>query len=66
MKTIAFLGLGSNLGDRFANLLAGAAAVDACHDIVVRRMATILETEPVGVSSKHSSGHWTSLPAFRS
>jgi 2-amino-4-hydroxy-6-hydroxymethyldihydropteridine diphosphokinase len=54
VTAIAYLGLGSNLGDRFANLLAGAAALDEHPDITVRRMATVLETEPVGVTGHQS------------
>ncbi len=54
MTSIAYLGLGSNLGDRFANLLAGAAAIDEQPGVSVRRMATVLETEPVGVTDHPS------------
>jgi 2-amino-4-hydroxy-6-hydroxymethyldihydropteridine diphosphokinase len=44
----AFLGLGSNLGDRLANL-QGAVDVLAAHpDIVVRRSSRIYETAPIG------------------
>ncbi|MCH2149163.1 MAG: 2-amino-4-hydroxy-6-hydroxymethyldihydropteridine diphosphokinase, partial [Phycisphaerales bacterium] len=49
VKRIGYLGLGSNVGDRMAALLGGAAALDELDDIAVRRMATVLETEPVGV-----------------
>ena len=54
MSLIAYLGLGSNLGDRFANLLAAASAIDDHPDIKVRRMATVLETDPVGVTGHGS------------
>lgn len=45
--TAAFLGLGSNLGDRLANL---AEAVDLlkAHGVTVVRSSRVYETEPVG------------------
>jgi 2-amino-4-hydroxy-6-hydroxymethyldihydropteridine diphosphokinase len=41
------LGLGSNLGDREAHLEGGLAALRA-RGLVVRRVSTVYETEPVG------------------
>ncbi len=43
MRVRAFLGLGSNLGDRGANL---RAAVDALPDVVA--VSSVYETDPVG------------------
>ena len=37
------------MGDRMAALLAGADAIDGIDGVAVRRMATVLETVPVGV-----------------
>lgn len=48
--TIAFVGLGSNLGDRAGNLLlAVRALVEA--SFVVHKMSAIYETEPVDIAS---------------
>jgi len=44
----AFIGLGSNLGDREAHLKAALDALDADQDIVVRRVSRFLETPPHG------------------
>jgi 2-amino-4-hydroxy-6-hydroxymethyldihydropteridine diphosphokinase len=48
--TVAYVGLGSNLGDRAGNLLmAVRALVEA--SFVVCRLSAIYETEPVGIDS---------------
>jgi len=44
----AFIGLGSNLGDRRAFLLDALAALDAHPGISVEAISTIIETPPVG------------------
>lgn len=44
---IAFLSLGSNLGDRIANLKAAVADLGAA-GTVIRRISSVYETEPVG------------------
>lgn len=49
LETIAYLGLGSNLGDRLAAIMEGIDVLDGTEGVRVRRVATILETEPVGV-----------------
>jgi len=49
LETIAYLGFGSNLGDRLAAIMEGIESLDGTKGIRVRRVATILETEPVGV-----------------
>ncbi len=46
--TRAFLGLGSNLGDRLANLRAAVDALDAREGIQVVRSSRVYETDPVG------------------
>lgn len=47
----AYIGLGSNLGDRAGNLLLGVRAVLGA-GIHVSRLSSIYETEPVGVESE--------------
>jgi 2-amino-4-hydroxy-6-hydroxymethyldihydropteridine diphosphokinase len=47
-EVTAFIGLGSNLGDRRATIEAALARLDASPDIRVERCSTIIETEPVG------------------
>jgi 2-amino-4-hydroxy-6-hydroxymethyldihydropteridine diphosphokinase len=42
-----YLGLGSNVGDRPANLAAAAAALPA-HGVVVEAASSLYDTEPVG------------------
>lgn len=44
--TVAVLALGSNLGDRFAHLQAGVAALAAW--LPLRAVSSVYETEPVG------------------
>jgi 2-amino-4-hydroxy-6-hydroxymethyldihydropteridine diphosphokinase len=44
---IAYLSLGSNLGDREANLKRGISALDQPH-VRPRRVSSLFETEPVG------------------
>lgn len=46
--TVAYLGLGANLGDREANIRAALAALDETEGIEVRRVSTLRETAPVG------------------
>jgi 2-amino-4-hydroxy-6-hydroxymethyldihydropteridine diphosphokinase len=45
--TRAFIGLGSNTGDRLANLVAGVAAL-AAKGVEIVRVSSIYETDPVG------------------
>ncbi len=45
---IAYLGVGSNLGDRRSNLEAAVAALPG-HDVAVLEGSSVYETEPVGV-----------------
>jgi 2-amino-4-hydroxy-6-hydroxymethyldihydropteridine diphosphokinase len=46
--SVGFLGLGSNLGDRRAHLVAAVAELPA-HGVEVRRSSSVYETEPVGL-----------------
>jgi 2-amino-4-hydroxy-6-hydroxymethyldihydropteridine diphosphokinase len=46
--TEAFLGLGSNLGDRAAMLRAAIAALDAAENVRVTRISSLYETPPWG------------------
>ncbi len=48
MSSIAFVGLGSNLGDRRAVLDGAIAALTATPGILVREVSSYHETEPVG------------------
>jgi 2-amino-4-hydroxy-6-hydroxymethyldihydropteridine diphosphokinase len=45
----AFLGLGSNLGDRLANLRRAVELLDATPEITVVRTSSVYETAPVGL-----------------
>ncbi len=44
----AYIGLGSNLGDRQANITAAAQALGQHPEILRLRISSLLETEPVG------------------
>jgi 2-amino-4-hydroxy-6-hydroxymethyldihydropteridine diphosphokinase len=46
----AFIGLGSNLGDRLENLRAAVAALRTSDGIDVRRPSSVYDTDPVGPS----------------
>ncbi len=45
----AYLGLGSNLGNRFENLSQSVERLRAVDDIEVREISPVYETDPVGV-----------------
>jgi 2-amino-4-hydroxy-6-hydroxymethyldihydropteridine diphosphokinase len=47
-ETIAFIGLGSNVGDRAAHIAGAIAALGATAGIVVERVSEPIETDPVG------------------
>lgn len=49
---VAFLGLGSNLGDRVANLRQARRCLDATNGIRVRDVSSIYETEPWGITEQ--------------
>lgn len=48
VRTQAFLGLGSNLGDRLANLQLAANLLEAQADLRVLASSRVWETDPVG------------------
>jgi 2-amino-4-hydroxy-6-hydroxymethyldihydropteridine diphosphokinase len=48
VSTRAFLGIGSNLGDRRANLQRGADLLAACAGIDLMASSRVYETDPVG------------------
>ncbi len=47
--SVVYLGLGSNLGDRVANLEAAVLLLNQPPESSIRRVSSIYETEPVGV-----------------
>lgn len=48
----AFLGLGSNQGDRAENLSAALRMIDAIEGVSVARISSVYETEPVGYADQ--------------
>ena len=52
LAIIAYLGLGSNLGDRAANIRQARRCLDATNGIRVRDVSSIYETEPWGVTEQ--------------
>ncbi|MFM9903358.1 MAG: 2-amino-4-hydroxy-6-hydroxymethyldihydropteridine diphosphokinase [Pyrinomonadaceae bacterium] len=49
-QTIAYVGLGSNLGDRAGNLLLAVRSLVSA-SFVVNKLSAIYETEPIGIES---------------
>ena len=47
-KKISYIGLGSNLGDRLANINKAIEYLKENQDITVERVSSIIETEPQG------------------
>lgn len=52
IESIAYLGLGANLGDRWANLAAAARMLGASRCLRVLRCSRVYETEPWGVANQ--------------
>ena len=48
MSHIAYIGIGSNLGDRSANYQSAVAKISALEETRVRRWSSLYETEPHG------------------
>jgi 2-amino-4-hydroxy-6-hydroxymethyldihydropteridine diphosphokinase len=53
VETDAYIGLGSNQGDRELNLLRAVAELGKLPDSRVRGLSSFYETSPVGVSEQH-------------
>ncbi|MCG0239189.1 MAG: 2-amino-4-hydroxy-6-hydroxymethyldihydropteridine diphosphokinase [Firmicutes bacterium] len=49
---IAYLGLGSNLGDRLANLVAGVRLLSGAADIALVAVSSVYETAPWGLTDQ--------------
>lgn len=52
MNKIAFLSLGSNIGDREKWLMAALKELDNCEQITIKAISSIYETEPVGYTDQ--------------
>ncbi len=48
MTNIAFLSLGTNMGDRLANLQAAIHQLSLTDSLEMKKVSSIYETEPVG------------------
>jgi 2-amino-4-hydroxy-6-hydroxymethyldihydropteridine diphosphokinase len=53
-ETIAYIALGSNLGDRGWTMLMALKAIDQLAGVEVRRVSQFVETEPVGGPPKQA------------
>lgn len=51
--SLAYLSLGSNLGDRLEHLKRGVAGLHEMPGVRVTRLSAVYETEPVGVSGQN-------------
>ena len=47
MSERVFIGLGSNIGDRETNIFSAIAALDVRNEIIVKKTASIYETDPL-------------------
>ena len=47
MTELVYLGIGSNIGDKEINIFTAIAALDVRDEIIVKRTASIYETEPM-------------------
>lgn len=51
-KNIAYIGLGSNVGDRFKNLQLAVSQIGLLEDTIVKAVSSIYETLPFGKSDQ--------------
>lgn len=51
-STIAYIGIGSNLGDRLSNCMHSIDKINQLHECHVNAVSTIFKTEPVGVTGQ--------------
>jgi 2-amino-4-hydroxy-6-hydroxymethyldihydropteridine diphosphokinase len=49
MCTVAYVGLGANIGSREANVLAAARAIEARRAARILRLSSLYESDPVGI-----------------
>ena len=61
MSALAYLALGSNLGDRRGHLDRAVAALRATPGLQVLRLSSLYETEPVGGPVRVLPGRWTTI-----
>ena len=47
MTELVYLGIGSNIGDKEINIFTAIAALDVRDEIIVKRTASVYETEPM-------------------
>jgi len=52
MSSLAYIGIGSNLGDRQANCLGAIADLDRCSGVTVTGRSRLYLTEPVGYTEQ--------------
>jgi 2-amino-4-hydroxy-6-hydroxymethyldihydropteridine diphosphokinase len=52
LKSLAYIGLGSNIEDREFHLIGAIRQLNAHPDITVKRCSTIYETDPVGYTEQ--------------
>lgn len=50
--SLAYIGLGSNLGDRVGHLSRALKELDQSEGIMIRQVSTFYETDPVGVTDQ--------------
>ena len=50
MKRRAYIGLGSNLGDRHKNFTQALNLIDKTNGIELKRVSSVYETKPLGVA----------------
>src|SRR4051812_7591226 len=51
-KVTTYIGLGSNLGDRKANILRAVTMLSEARNIRLKSISTLLETDPIGLKDQ--------------
>lgn len=54
IKNIAYLGLGSNVGDRYRNLSSAVRLLSSSTDCQIEAVSSVYETKPFGISNQEN------------
>jgi 2-amino-4-hydroxy-6-hydroxymethyldihydropteridine diphosphokinase len=54
LERVSYIALGSNLGDRLANLERALKKIDKIRDIKVEKVSSIYITEPIGITKQRN------------
>ena len=65
MTETAYIGLGSNLGDRQAYLQTGLAELEALPKVQIKKVSSLYETLPIGYTDQPDFLNAVSMSFFR-